>query len=126
MNLHSATSGCINRNGHLCIGLCIIVILYYLPLNYHHFLSIALISIFNVLIFVLSKCQRPVRLFLYNKQVDVDILYHATNELNNSDNNFQIDATEVDQFFFDKEQFQCISRNKINRLVSSSLQVAPL
>lgn len=106
LNLHSATSGCINRNGHLCIGLCIIVILHYLPLNYHHFLSLALISIFNVLIFVFSKNQYTNGILLYIRQTIKD---------NNSDNNFQIDAPIV------ATKKRCRSRTK--NFVSSSLQI---
>lgn len=78
--LQSTASGCLSRNGHLCIGLCIIVILLYLPSScYHHLLSLALISIFNLLIVMLDKR-------LLNRVPGCRT--NSRTEDNNSDNNF--------------------------------------
>lgn len=114
LNLQSATSGCISRNGHLCIGLCIIVILYYSPLNYHHLLSLALISIFNVLIFIASN-QFSGSFPLYMRQAGVHSC-HRKKE-NNSDNNFHMEVIL-------KPSSRCSSRTKStgsNGSVSSTL-----
>lgn len=108
LNLHSGTSGCLNRNGHLCIGLWIIVISFYLPLNFHHLLSLSLISIFNVLISLFCKYGSFISYFrkITTKQ--------CINKDNNSDNNFQVDTLKV----MDK---YILPTNKFNNLMTKSV-----
>lgn len=120
----SATSGCINRNGHLCIGLCIIVILYYLLLNYHHFLSLALISIFYILIFITSSYQCFNSFFVYIKLNRTPSCYEKNEviQCNSSDNNFYCRITDIETCTRNKN----ITNSHFNSLVSTTLPIFPL
>lgn len=138
----NSTSGCINRNGHLCIGLCITVILYYMFSDSSHLLSFALISIFDLLNLVVSLYQylfHNCKMTLINSSLD---RAHALNYTkaksyvsaleNNSDNNFQIQYkdfqhTEVDRI----KKLSCVfekfsSKWTVNLVIKFSSNVIAL
>lgn len=131
----SSTAGCVNRNGRLCIGLCIIVILYYMFSNSSHLLSFTLISIFDLLILIVTLFRY---LFQHNygRMLDgsvdkADVLnYIKTKPLvvlqfkNNSDNNFQIhqyfQRTDLCNVHRLPQIFQKFTSNKQSGLRSKS------